>query len=338
MASLPPLHVVRLLPHEHEFIPQQAVGLAPSPLGFRACYFSSEELAALAPGWIANQLAVADEVLALAAGSTWVGILGLRSKPWESEVFGRSMGEFSLFLTADDSREFGLRTALLTAGIARAQELGIEHLTCRLPTSCPRAIQTLETCGFRTVDTLLTLTRPTKPTVLTEPARDFEVRFATAEDLPALASLAGTAFTVDRFHADPFLDGARADEAHREWVRNSVSGAAAEAVLVVARSTPAGRGEALGFLTLARQTIGRLRLCVPGLGAIHQEIRGRGWARRLAEHAVAWAHEHGCAVVEINTQAANIASARTYLGAGFKLLATSQTLSGTFGKGGHEIG
>lgn len=324
--------IERLAPATFRFAPDAAVGLTPSPLGYRAAYFAAPERGRLEPEWLETRLREADECLAVKLDGVPVGWLVIRRKPWETDVFGLRMAEVSIFVAPSGAAEIPLRRDLLGAGLALAKEIDLEHLTCRVPTSSPGTIHCLEAAGFRTVDTLLTLSRAATP--LPEPDTggedsDLEIRLAYAQDLPELEALAEHAFTHDRFHTDPWLSRVDADRAHRVWVRNSVNGEAAEQVLVLARrgSRSGQPGPARGFLTLARQAVGGLQLCVPGLGAVHEALRGRGWGRRLASAAVAWAHAQDCQFVEISTQAANVASARTHLAAGFKLLASSQTLA-----------
>jgi ribosomal protein S18 acetylase RimI-like enzyme len=210
---------------------------------------------------------------------------------------------------------------------ARANALadGAPHLVGRVDARALEKSWAFERAGFALVDGLLTFARRIN-------ARDADhappapagVTIRTAGPADADRIAAEATFYWDRFHADPVLPAGAADRLHATWVRNSCLGTAAH-VVWVAEDEAGVLGFTTGWLDpLVRDSLG-LPTVTLVLVATSARARRRGIARALAAHAIHWAAQEGLAAVEVGTQLRNIAAARTYESAGFRLVATSLT-------------
>jgi ribosomal protein S18 acetylase RimI-like enzyme len=136
--------------------------------------------------------------------------------------------------------------------------------------------------------------------------------------LPQVLEIGRTAFTLDRFHADPVLSPAVADQVNESWTRNCCLGIAADAVVV------AEEKERLASYVTCR-TDSQARRGIIILVATAEWARGRGAARRASSAALHWFASQGMESVEVGTQLRNIPAARLYESLGFRMTRTSLT-------------
>ncbi len=173
-----------------------------------------------------------------------------------------------------------------------------------------RRVDDLTRLGFRVVDVNITLRR--MPRVGAVPAPDgIEMRHVTAETADAVVEIGGSGFERSRFHLDPYIDDADADEVKRRWTRNCVAGARGVATHVAMIDA-----EPAGFLSVIETTHAQEPERVIDLVAVDATHRGRGVGAALVEVFI---DRHGpeCASLAVGTQAANVASLRLYERAGF---------------------
>jgi len=126
----------------------------------------------------------------------------------------------------------------------------------------------------------------------------------------ALEELAPQAGMYSRFRVDPRFPPDRFQALYREWMRKSLSGERADAVLAV----PGAEGPD-GFVTLAaRAGEGSI-----GLIAVAPGSRGKGLGSELMRAASAWFMERKCARATVVTQAANAEACALYERHGYRV-------------------
>jgi GNAT superfamily N-acetyltransferase len=243
---------------------------------------------------------------------------------WDSAVIGFPMGRISCLIDRAHAENIpDIRNELLRLTIEEAQRSGTHYLLARVPARDVAAIHTLERWGFELLDGILTFGTSIVTRVETaENQGGVHVRSFVPKDLPALQEIATSSFSIDRFHSDPLIPKAKADELHRRWIENSCAGFA-DCVLVAEESEP------IGFTTLkidrsCEASLG-IRVGVVVLVATSASHRRKGTATLLTQFALRWFSRAGCHWVEVGTQLANVQASRVYQTAGFKLVSSSLT-------------
>ncbi|HEC35627.1 MAG TPA: GNAT family N-acetyltransferase [Anaerolineae bacterium] len=261
---------------------------------------------------------------------------------WDSQQLGVGAGRLDYLIASGDYEEqYATKEALLAAVLQACGQQGIQHLSARVHASDLSTIHLLERHGFITVDGILTFsfdlspqrredTRkeiedPSCPGAFVVPEKDFEIRLSRPEDIEQIKAIARSSYVYDRFHSDPRIPKAVADELHAVWLENSCRGKAADAVVVAAE-----KGRILGFVTckIDRQTTRYLGLTIGTivLVATAADARGRGVARATTYGALDWFRDQGVDIVEVGTQLRNIPASRLYEACGFRLVASSLSL------------
>jgi ribosomal protein S18 acetylase RimI-like enzyme len=184
----------------------------------------------------------------------------------------------------------------------------------RVPTGDTRAVDVYQAAGFRVVDVSVTLETAGVPPL--EPQDLSRARFAGAEDAAAVERVGREGFSLSRFHLDPRIDKAAADEIKAQWAGNFFRGARGDYMVVAGPP-----GEAAAFLQLLAGADGVLTIDLIAVAASH---RRRGLASAMIRFAA-----HRCAGVtrlRVGTQAANIDSMRLYQRLGFVVASTAYVL------------
>lgn len=233
----------------------------------------------------------------------------LSPEPFEAQFLGGPV--FRLMLAGPGPEARQIRAALKQARAAKAR-----LVSCRVPQDWTEAAKLLEACGFRKTETLVTFGRHGLPV----PECPLPWAVATTGDATACAEIGRTAFTFDRFHADPSIPDSVADAIKEAWVLNAFHGRA-DTIFVVRE-----HGVAMGFnLCLFKEGT-----AVIDLIAVAPEAQGRGVGRSLVVAALA--HYRGRAQgMRAGTQADNHASIALYKGLGFKELNGQHTFHWTAG-------
>ena len=225
---------------------------------------------------------------------------------WDSDFFGRKMGVLTGTLSSPES---------VAGDLATAAREGFEYLVCRPPVEDAAAIRILEGAGFYLTDVGVTWSTDAAAYVQRSPAvSKGAIRLATAADVPRLSAEAITLFRRSRFYSDPFFSVDEADRFHAAWLANSVSGQAADVVLL---------NPDAGFVSckLTRDGAG-----VVALIGVWEGRRGRGDGRDLMTAAVAWFIERGVTTVRVKTQVKNLRAMNFYHRLGFDLHAMDMTM------------
>ena len=209
----------------------------------------------------------------------------------------------------------------------------IRHLSARIDASSLALAHALAECGFELIDGIQTFALP-----LEVPREGQSCLTGGVIRAPrhrgrcgrSRADIARSSFVYDRFHNDLAIGSDTADRVHAAWARNSVSGQAADAVLVCSSSDRESEEGAIdSFVTVKIDSENAvalgLRIATIPLVATAIEARGHGAARRATEAALDWCRLQRVDIVEVGTQISNIPAARLYEAAGFRTTAISLT-------------
>lgn len=197
--------------------------------------------------------------------------------------------------------------AIITAALHEDPVL----VSCRVPIAAEPYIRTLEARGFRRVETLVTLER-----TLDSSHRKIEgVELADAGDEEACVEIARTAFSSDRFHADPQISDLAADQLKSAWALNSLRGRA-DACFVIRHG-----GETVGF----NFCLVASDYAIIDLIAVSVKHQGRGFGKKLVEGSLAY-YAGRKPLMRVGTQSVNVASIRIYENADFHLVNRQATL------------
>ncbi len=148
---------------------------------------------------------------------------------------------------------------------------------------------------------------PTKPGTTTSVAADVELYGGGAD--ASLEDLAVQSGAYSRFAVDSEIGRDRFEQLYRLWMRKSISGELADAVLVAGPSSNPG-----GMITVrASDARGEI-----GLVAVAPEERGRGVGKQLLLAAQVWFEQQACDRVVVVTQGANEPACKLYENCGFQ--------------------
>lgn len=222
-------------------------------------------------------------------------------------------------LLAWDSRFFGFGVARLTSEAPTAAEVAAALAECRAAgvrmvywhtrPHDPAANQAAQQHGAWLADRKVTFAQPLPPHLAAAPPDAGIITTTTAT--PQLESLAWQSGAYSRFARDPRLPAGAFRELYSRWLRNSLSGNIAQAVLAL----PDAAGHELGLLTLGEKN-GRADI---GLLAVDAPARGQHVGQRLVAEAGRRAAGAGFAGLQVVTQRDNEPAYRFYERCGFAL-------------------
>ena len=173
----------------------------------------------------------------------------------------------------------------------------------------PLPVADAEALGARLVDRKVSYRMEADGLAVRQPAPDV-VPYTPDLSQADLERLAVEAGRYSRFRVDPDFPQERFIALYSEWLRKSLTGEIADAVMVVADT-----GRVHGLVTVAQaQGGGKI-----GLVAVDAACRGRGLGRQLVEAAKAWFAARGAAFAEVVTQQDNAAACRLYETCGFRV-------------------
>lgn len=136
--------------------------------------------------------------------------------------------------------------------------------------------------------------------------------FNTATFTPQLEQLAWQSGAYSRFRLDAQFAPHVFTDLYTQWLRASLTGELARAVLAY----PSPTGKEVGLLTLGQQG----ESAGIGLLAVAGESRGQGIGQQLVEAARQQAQRWGCPTLQVVTQRANERACRFYARCGFGLV------------------
>lgn len=189
----------------------------------------------------------------------------------------------------------------------------------RIPCDRVDWLRALESLGFEIVDTALTLQCNHYTGVVASGISSAAVRPIQPADRQTLLSLAGQVFRYSRFHLDPRVDRAIANQIKVDWIANCCDGRRGDRLWVAEM-----RGEVVGFLAALVNPAAQSSTAVLDLIAVDPAYQGQGIGRSLVTEFMQHYRDR-CTLLQVGTQAANIAALRLYQSLGF-VIAQSQYL------------
>jgi len=246
-----------------------------------------------------------------------LGPVELRRLDWDTNFFGRKMGVLELLEPEISSRAVERVARDLRLGLREAAADGYAHLILRLPAKDTNAIRAAEQAGMRVVDIgvdlVVRLPGP-RGASLVGPI----VRPASQQDLVALQDIAGDAFELSRFAADPFFSGEEVAAFYRRWISNLCDGLAAEVLVAHAND------EIAGFVSCSLQSKASGRIPLIATSDAH---RRQGVGRALVDASLRWFAAAGLREVFVKTQVANYSALALYQSCGFRVALAEVVLS-----------
>lgn len=226
--------------------------------------------------------------------------IDVRPDTWLASILGCDTYRVSFPDTS--SREAGFPTVLKEGTVFAYAKVDPSDLV---------GIATLEDGGFRLVDTNITFDKQIS-SARPQPAGHCSVRFARPEDEELTVELARRSFRYSRFHLDPQVSPAKADEIKAEWVRNYFLGQRGDAMVIAEVD-----GAIAGFIQLLKQN----DTLVIDLIAVDDAHRRKS----IASDMIAFAETEieNCTKLVVGTQLANVPSMRMYEKSGFRIAGAS---------------
>jgi ribosomal protein S18 acetylase RimI-like enzyme len=254
-----------------------------------------------------------------------VALAILQPLAWDSRVLRLQAGRLELIATGSYSTAHGSAVELCRLAANGARECGIEHVSSRVDAADEACIHALENAGFLHVDALMTFAADPDVLIASAPqSSPYETTLALAADAAPLCEIAAASFTQGRFHADPSITAERAADVYRTWTAACCDRSAADDVIVARHGT-----EIAGFVAcrVMHDTAGHLGQAAGTIPLIASNgaYRRCGVGAALIAAAARWFHSRGTAPVEVGTQLSNVAAARLYERAGFRMSAGSLT-------------
>ncbi len=223
---------------------------------------------------------------------------------WDSIAFERKV-EVLQGLTISDYASFEpeARSAIKTLSAD-----GVSLLTARISSARTRDLERLQSLGFRVVETTFS------PAFVgkfgdTNPSA-FVVRTASSQELQSIMTIAHDAFTVSRFHNDPFISDAMANRRYENWVRSTASSESQELLSIVNTDD-----ELVGFF-ISETTDNEAYW---HLTALAQPFRGRGLAAEVWKTVMQFQSQLGVTSFRTTISGANVPVVNLYPRLGFRL-------------------
>lgn len=234
--------------------------------------------------------------------SSSLGVFSWQYQDFDSKILERNVAKIHYIKARDDGNE---RRKLIRQLIANLKENKIEYATYRIKASDFLTIHALEDEGFRLVDGCIKL--ETEILELRDKTPQ-NIRNAEEKDIPQLKRLASCVFSQTRFYNDPLIKKSQADTIYSEWIKNSILGNAADAVLI-------WEDENLprGFITLGKD--GTIILI-----AVDVKQQGKGIGKWLIKSASSQFKNFGVKSSTVETQMTNAQALRLYQACGYKIV------------------
>lgn len=224
---------------------------------------------------------------------------------WDTAVFGDPVAQIVRLevLRQEANHDFGIFERERDA-------IGCGLVSCRLSHEQLQESMLLEAHGFRFIEMVY---QPELDRLPAEAASSdllrLSVSLATAGDLPAVLEIAGNAFRSERFHMDPRLDSALADQRYRNWVNSSVFHPSQQ--MYVLRDQP----RIVAFFITEPLTDGT---CYWHLTAVAPDAQGQGYGRRAWLTMLHQARNQGATRVQTCIAARNHRVLNLYARLGFR--------------------
>ncbi len=237
--------------------------------------------------------------------------LGWHETPWDSALLGFPALNIATIAV------IGQAAAAEFAAFERARAAcGSRFVACRLAADRHAESMLLESAGFRFIEMVCQPVLADIERAALAPHEPLDVAPCTADDLPAIEAMAGTAFGHERFHVDPRLPAGIGDARYRNWVRNSLTHPRQR--IHVLRDD----GMPVAFFVTEALDDGT---CYWHLNAVAPAARGRGIGRRAWLTMIESAACSGATRVRSSIVMRNLRVLNLYASLGFRFEAPSMT-------------
>jgi dTDP-4-amino-4,6-dideoxy-D-galactose acyltransferase len=219
--------------------------------------------------------------------------------------------------------EAGTPSAQIKAALFDCAAQGAGFFSTKVRTSDVGALANATMAGFSVVDVNVTFDfdKGTDGTSGNHASgnSNMTVEAAGAGDAAAIEQIAAHCFTFSRFHLDPAIGLARANEVKRQWARNACRGRAS--AVYVARQ----KNDVSGFLAVLESNSGSGTDAIIDLVGVDAAYQGQGGGRALSTMFIdQW--QGRADRLRVGTQISNIPAMRLYESIGFRVAETSYVL------------
>jgi dTDP-4-amino-4,6-dideoxy-D-galactose acyltransferase len=229
------------------------------------------------------------------------------------------MSEYCQFLPWD-SEFFGLRIAKVNPNQLNSDKMNvvlswclhkdIDCLYLLADSKHQETIRLAEAERFRLVDLRMTLhCRIDANSITHSQSKDFVIRPAQLQDIPALRAISRRSFTQTRYYADRCFPPEKCSELYEVWITKSFEGYANQVLVALIDNIPQG------FITChirIDHSAGDV-----GLIGVKEETRGLGIGKALASAALSWYYSQGIQQVFVATQGKNYIAQNFFQSNGF---------------------
>lgn len=257
------------------------------------------------------------QILAATCQGRAVGWLFSRRRAWDSDFFGVAVTHLDLLLAPLDSAEReAVGDELLSRFFANLQS-GRRYCIARVDVTDVGGVRSLERHGFGYLVPMATLGRASPKAEMRQHAgaSSCEMVFGPWDrnELNAITSLARSAFTHSRFHAEPGLSSSVANELHARWAYNCCVGGLADAVFVARKDK-----RIVGFIAVNTQFVDKSRVGNIVLLATHPDSRRSGVGTGLLRTGIEW-FANRADYCSVTTEMTNLSAMGVYGSAGYRI-------------------
>lgn len=232
--------------------------------------------------------------------------------PWDSEIFGFPVAQIAEIRVNDSVKA----AAELQPFLTWLWQEGIRLASCRLPFDRLRESMLLEQVGFRFVEMAI---HPHLPQLQAYPCCDqgLQVERTTDADIPGIEAIASQVFGYERYHADPRLERALADERYRRWANNSHDHPCQRLYKIC------DGDNLVAFFVTENKPDG---LCYWHLTAVVPPFQGRGYGKRVWQQMLYLHQREGVERISTTIAGGNVPVLNLYAKLGFRFQKPDITL------------
>jgi dTDP-4-amino-4,6-dideoxy-D-galactose acyltransferase len=260
--------------------------------------------------------------LSISEGQAVQGLAILQPLEWDSRVLDFPAARLEVVAAGPYAERVEVVDALVQVARAEARSLGITHVSVRVDAADDAAVHVFERHGFINVDAVLTFGAELDQITTASARSNIDIRAASFADATEVGDIAGASFKDGRFHTDPAIPSARAQQVYREWAVACVAGVAADYVAVASFNDRLAGFVACRLLRDTAVYFGRPTSTI-ALIATAPHARGQGVGPVLIGAARDWCRGQDVETLEVGTQLRNLTAARLYERCGFRLVASS---------------
>ena len=245
---------------------------------------------------------------------------GHQSLDWDSNILALRSARIGYLWSLGDYRVQRRRLSrLVKASIDQDRDEQVEFMSTRIPCEDIASVHALEDNGFRLIESYLTFVSCSSAKA-DGPRPDDRVRPAGPADAGGVSQLAFEAFRYNRYMIDPLLPKKQARHSRLVWVQNAFKGRAEAVYLAEVDKVIAG------FLIMRPiEGDNDRKIGLIDLIAVDSRFRGQGIGSSLVSQALR--HYQGKVdLVEVGTQASNVAAVNLYQKMGFRFLRSEYSL------------